>query len=363
MSKQLVLLGSGLGHVHLLAHLARQPSQSAIDGVKITLITRLPCHIDPRRTPGFVAGHVALDACTIDLEPLVQKTKAQWLELQAVQIDANARALLLSDDQEIRYDWLSIDLEPVQNRELGELSLPGAQANGLHLHPTDVFCKLWPRVPELAASKALRVAVVGNNPGGGQELAAIELSLAICQALPGSAVTLITGGAPLASASTASLRRVLAQTLRAKNVTVLLDAAVAIQPGQVILSSGATLACDVPVIATCAHPPGFAASSGLALDARGFIALDSGLHSTSHPNVLVMPQGDDAHRLAQQLARAIAAAAGLPVASVSRRTQGLQMISCSDGHAIASWGGYSAHGRWVSWLKQGLDRTALIASD
>jgi NADH dehydrogenase FAD-containing subunit len=360
MSKQLVLLGGGPGHVRLLAHLAKQPPQSAMEGVKITLISRQPHHVDARCIPGFVAGRVRLDACTIDLEPLVQKTKAQWLELQAVQLDANARALLLSDGQEVRYDWLSIDLEPVQNRELGELSLPGAQANGLHVHPTDVFCKLWPRVPELAATKALRVAIVCDNAVGGQELAAIELSLAIQQALPGSAVTLITGGAPLASASTASLRRVLTSTLRVKNVTVLPDAAVAVQPGQVILSSGATLACDVPVIATRAHPPAIAASSGLALDERGFIALDDRLHATSHRNVLVMPEGEDAHSLAQQLAQSVAAAAGLPVVSVSRRAKSLQMISCGDGQAIASWGGYCARGRWVSWLKQWLDHSRLI---
>ncbi len=360
MSKQLVLLGSGPGHVRLLAHLAQQPPQSALSGVKITLITRQPHHIDLRRLPSFVAGLAPLHACTDALEPLVQKTKAQWLELSAAELDANARALLLSDGQEVRYDWLSIDLEPLQNRDAGELKLPGTKANGLHVYPTDAFSKLWPRVSEMAAAKALRVTIVCDNAGAVQdvaaELAAVELTLAIHQALPGSAITLITGGALLVSGSTASLRRVLARTLRAKNITVLVDAAVAIQPGQVILSSGATLACDVPVIATHAHPPGFAANSGLALDARGFIALDSQLHSTSHPNVSAMPEGADAHGLAGQLAQAVAAAAGLPAVSVSRRAEGLQMISCSDGRAIASWGGHSAHGRWVWWLKQWLER-------
>ena len=34
----------------------------------------------------------------------------------------------------------------------------------------------------------------------------------------------------------------------------------------------------------------------------------------------------------------------------------LKLLSCGDGHAIASWDGYGAKGRWVGWLKSSMDR-------
>lgn len=380
MTKHLVLLGSGPAHLRLLARLAKQLPPGALTGIKITLVSRNQRPIDEALSREFIAGHTKLDTCLIDLEPLVQKTKAQWLEVQAVALDAKAQVLLLADGQEIRYDWLSINLEPTQDRQQTELQLPGAGANGLFVRPASVFCKLWPNVLELAASKALRVAVVCDNPPASaslpavnitaQEIAAIELAMSVHQALPHCAVTLITGGAPLANASSPSLRQLLAKTLKAKKITVLTDAAIGIQPGEIALASGASLACDVPVLATHAHPPAMAAASALALDTNGFVAVDAALRSTSHPNVLAVPDADprgDPHVEPQcdVLARALTGMTGLPFATPSDRRSklfsGLQFVSSQDGQAIASWGGYCARGRLAAWLKRGIDQSRVAS--
>jgi NADH dehydrogenase FAD-containing subunit len=37
----------------------------------------------------------------------------------------------------------------------------------------------------------------------------------------------------------------------------------------------------------------------------------------------------------------------------------LNLISCGDHFAIASWGQHSAQGRWVWWLKDWIDRRFL----
>jgi NADH dehydrogenase FAD-containing subunit len=363
MTQQLVLLGSGPAHLRLLARLAKQLPPGATTGIKITLISRNQRPIDSALSREFVAGRTKLDDCLIDLEPLVQKTKAQWLEVQAVALDARAQALLLADGQEIRYDWLSINQEPVQERERTELQLPGACANGLFVRPASVFCKLWPNVLELAATKALRVAVVCDNASTPQqEIVGIELAMAIHQALPHCAMTLITGGAPLASASSTSMRHLLAKTLQAKKITVLADAAMAIKPGEIILASGASLACDVPVLATHTHPPAMAAASALGLDANGFVAVDSALRSLSHSNVFEVPDSD-LH--GDVLAQTLAHATGLPFSSPSdrgtRRGDGVRLISCSDGRAIASWGSHSASGRLIEWLKQRVDQSRMAS--
>jgi NADH dehydrogenase FAD-containing subunit len=363
MMRQLVLLGSGPAHLRLLARLAKQLPPGATTGIKITLISRNQRPIDAALSREFVAGRVKLDACLIDLEPLVQATKVQWLEVQAVALDATAQALLLADGQEIRYDWLSINQEPVQNRERTEQQLPGASANGLFVHPSSVFCKLWPSVLALAASKAQRVAVICDNAHTPEfEIAGIEMALAIRQALPHCAVSLITGGALLASASNGSLRQVLVKTLKTKRITVLADAALAIQPGQIALASGASLACDVPVLATSAHAPPFALASGLALDANGFVAVDCAQRSTSHPNVLAVP---DVDLHGDELARALTGMTGLPFTNPSDRRSklmgGLQFVSSQDGQAITNWGGYSARGRLAAWLKHRIDRSRMAS--
>ena len=368
MTKQLVLLGSGPAHLRLMAYLAKTPGNPPFDDVKVTLVSRQLRTFDARRVPEFIAGHCRQDACATDLEMLVQKSRTQWLELQATALDAAASALLLADGREIRYDWLSIDLEPLQHRALVDLALPGAQANGLFVRPSETFCNLWPRVPELAATRPLRVAVIGDisaelpphHAAGSltQALVAIELSLAISRALPGCAVTLVTGGSPLASGGSPSLRARLAALLRAKNITVLTHSAVSVAPGEVTLASGARLACDVPVIATRPNPPAIAAGSGLALDGSGFIAVQASLRSASHPNVLTAP---DIPLTSDALVQALrAAVAGLPFSCAAPDADQLQFIACGDGRAIANWRGFSAHGRWVHWLKSLVQRASAV---
>ena len=367
MTQQLVLLGSGPAHLRLLARLAKQLPPGATTGIKITLISRNQRPIDAALSREFIAGRTKLDECLIDLEPLVQKTHAQWLEAQAVALDANAQVLQLTDGQEIRYDWLSINLEPTQDRQRTELQLPGASANGLFVRPASAFCKLWPNVLELATTKALRVAVVCDNASTPQQqITAIELALATHQALPHCAMTLITGGATLAATSSTSLRQLLIKTLMNKRITVLADSATTIKPGEIALASGARLACDVPVLATQTHPLAMAAASGLTLDGNGLVAVDAALRSISHPNVLAVGDVDPCVDVqGDVLAQTLTSLTGLPFAT---RTDGrskllsrLQFVSTHDGQAIASWGGYSTHGRLAAWLKRNLDRSRMAS--
>ena len=65
------------------------------------------------------------------------------------------------------------------------------------------------------------------------------------------------------------------------------------------------------------------------------------------------------------LAQTLTSLTGLPFAT---RTDGrskllsrLQFVSTHDGQAIASWGGYSTHGRLAAWLKRNLDRSRMAS--
>jgi NADH dehydrogenase FAD-containing subunit len=135
---------------------------------------------------------------------------------------------------------------------------------------------------------------------------------------------------------------------------VLTDTATGIDRGQVLLGCGASLACDVPVIATGMQAPAWVTRSGLALDEHGFVAVDACQRSTSHAHVFAARE-DTAMtgRLATHLA---AVAVGTEPRGSGKTSRGLKLLSYGDGHAIASWGQHTAQGRWVGWLKHRIDR-------
>lgn len=358
--RHLVLLGAGPAHLQVLSTFARQ----AVPGLQVTLVAPSPRQLHATMMAGFVAGHHALNDCAIALEPLLKNTDIHWRARQATGLDANARTLTLDDGSTRTFDCLSINLEAVQNRHQIEQAMPGAREYGLFTRPVEVFGALWPRVTELAQARPLRVAVIGG------EAASIELAMAIRYRLPACAVTLITGGQPLAAHDAPPLQQRLMKTLKRRNITVLADLAVGIQQEEVMLASGARLACDLPVIATAAQAPDWLRGSGLALDEHGCIAVDACQRSSSHPHVFAI--GEVSSRLDQPLARDSAYAAGAAsllagnlaavVAGLAPQPftplkNSLNFLSCGDRQdGIASWGNFSAQGRWVGWLKDWVDR-------
>ena len=115
--------------------------------------------------------------------------------------------------------------------------------------------------------------------------------------------------------------------------------------------------------------PRWLAGSGLALDSEGYVRTGPTLQSVSHPEVFAV--GDVATRDDAPHARSgvYAVRAGPPLALNLRRCAGgaalqpyrpqrraLTLIACGEGSAIASWGAWSAQGRWVGGWKDRIDR-------
>ena len=329
--------------MHILTTLPR----GGLAGVEITLVAPYPRQLYSGMVPGFVAGHYTLDDCVIPLEPVLRKSGIRWLRHSAVAIDADARNITLEDGSVHGFDWLSVNTGPVQNRDQIEQAMPGARKYGLFVRPIESFGTLWPQVVELAQSRALRLAVLGGGAAG------IELAMAIRKRLPNTSITLLTGGTKMAANYPPADRQQVTRALKRRNITVLVDRAVGITATEVMLASGARLACDVPLIVTGAQAPAWLESSGLALDASGFIAADAFQRSTSHPHVFAA--GDVSSRVA--LAKNLAAVVtGAPLTQHQPPKNTLNLLSCGDQRAIASWGSFAAEGRWVWWLKDWIDR-------
>ena len=361
-ARQLVLLGAGHAHVHVLSHMAQSPWA----GAQVTLIAPYDRQLYSGMVPGFVAGHYTLEDCVIPLEPLVRRSGIRWLQRSVRGLDAVAQTVTLDDGSVLRYDWLSINTGPVQDRAQIEQRMPGAREHGLFIRPIEAFGALWPQVVEWAQTKPLRIAVVGAGAAG------IELAMAVRHRLPNTSITLLCGDTPLGAGYVDRVQARLRVALLKRKITLLQDSASGVRAGEVMLASGATLACDVPLIATGAQAPAWLLASGLVLDLQGFVAVDACQRSTSHPQVFAA--GDVSTRMDRAMARSgvyavragpalamnlAATLAGQALTEHQPPEKTLNLISCGDRFAIASWGTHSAQGRWVWWLKDWIDRRFL----
>jgi NADH dehydrogenase FAD-containing subunit len=288
----------------------------------------------------------------------------QWLQHSAVGLDTNSRIITLDDGSTLHFDVLSINTGAVQDRQKIEQIVPGAREHALFVQPMETFGALWPQVVKLAHGQPLRAAVIGGGVAG------IELACAISHRLGGSSVTLLAGDVPVGSNYPRCVQRRIIQVLRQRRITVIQERAVCLNATEVGLGNGTRLACDVPIVTIAAQSPDWLQGSGLMLDAQGFVAVDAFLRSTSHPNVFAA--GDISTRMDRDLTHSAAYAvrAGVPLANNLRavlagvapspyvpQTQTLNLLTCGEKYAIASWRDWSAEGHWVWWLKDRMDRS------
>ena len=359
------MLGAGHAHVHVLQGLAKNRPRD----LRITVVAPYPSQLYSGMVPGFVAGHYTLAQCVIPLAGLLAGCGAQHIEDSAVAIDTEAKTVTLASGELVAWDWLSLNTGPVMDRGAIDAAMPGAREHALFVRPIETFGALWPRVADLAKSRPIELAVIGAGAAG------LELAMAAAHALRGAAypagsrVTLVTGGPPPASSYAPALQRRVLLALQRQHITVVRDACTGIVAGELLLASGARLACDAPVLAVGAQAPGWMAGSGLALDEAGFVAVNSYQQSTGHATVFAV--GDVASRVDVKhprsgvyavragpplLANLQAAVRGEPLKAYQPPARTLNLIACGERYAIAAWGGLHVEGRWVWRLKDRIDR-------
>ena len=361
--QDLVLIGGGHAHVHVLKQFGERPLQ----GARVTLVGRDVETPYSGMIPGFVAGHYSFEECHIDLARLCARSGARLVQAEATGIDRAGRRVLLKDQPALGYDLLSIDVGSAPN--VGAIA--GAGQWAIPVKPIAELGRRWLEFTQRMTSwlGPLNVMVIGGGAGG------VELALAIDHRLRGLAkaaslqVTLATKDEILAGQAEAARQRLRAIFQR-RGIRLLEHAAAQrIERGSVQLADGQWHQADAVFVVTEASAAPWFADIGLPLDEKGFLAVDDTLASMGDDRIFAA--GDCATVLAHRRPKAgvFAVRQGPPLADNLRRVLGgeaarpfvpqsryLSILGTGDGRAVATRGAWAIEGRWVWWWKDHIDR-------
>ncbi len=360
-AQDLVLVGGGHAHVHVLKRFGMRP----VPGVRVTLVAADVETPYSGMLPGWVAGQYSFEACHIDLGRLARFAGARLIRDEAVGLDRVARQVQTRGHPPIRYDFLSLDIGSTPRAD----DVPGAAEHTIAVKPIARFAARWEAL--LARARGLprlRLAVVGGGAGG------VELALAARHRLGGlredmPEITLVSRDALLPSHNR-RVRRLIEGILAARGIALLPHREIVrAEQGSLIDAAGAHIAFDEALWVTEAGAAPWLAETGLPLTAEGFVAIDETLRSPgdqrvfaagdvatmlAHPRekagVYAVRQGP---RLAANLRRALA---GKELRRAVPQRRGLALIGTGDAHAVASRGPFAAYGAFWWRLKDWIDR-------
>src|SRR6185312_3035944 len=164
IAQDLVLLGGGHAHVHVLKSFGMRP----VPGVRVTLLARDVETPYSGMLPGYVAGHYTFEECHIDLGRLARFAGARLIRDEAIGLDRPGCAVRCTAHPPIRYDLLSIDIGSTPRMD----DVPGAAEYAIVVKPIDRFAERWEALlGRVGESPQLRLAVVGGGAAG------VELAL------------------------------------------------------------------------------------------------------------------------------------------------------------------------------------------
>jgi NADH dehydrogenase FAD-containing subunit len=351
----LLLVGGGHAHLGVLADWVERGTP---DGRHILLSPGRYARYSGM-IPGTLAGHYAEEEGRIDLAALAERTGITLIDDRCTGLGDDGRSVLTEKSGAIGFDWCSIDTGGVgqARRVLGE------DHRLIDVRPIASFLA---RIEEPLARKAdgtVRLAVVGGGAGG------VEIAFALRQRLGANGeVTLVAGKDGLLAGLSSRACRLVRRELPAQGIALIEDDA-RFAGGRLVAGERSIEPLDIVVAALPAGAPDWPRQSGLAVDDRGFIAVDRHQRSLSHPAIFAV--GDVAARqdrsvphsgvhavhtgpvLAHNLRVSMRGKGGLR--SYTPRPASLYLISTGAGAGVATYGPFAAQGAWADRLKRWID--------
>jgi selenide,water dikinase len=364
----IVLLGGGHAHVHVLKAFAMKPEP----GVRLTLVTRDLETPYSGMLPGVIAGLYTEAEAHIDLLRLTAVTGTRLIHAEAIGVDRAQKRVLLAGRPPIAYDLLSIDVGIAP----ALAHIDGAAEHGIAVKPIGSFLGKFAalRARCRMADGPRRIVVIGGGAGG------VELVLSVRTHLLGDArregrdpsafsFVLVTDGEILTTHDP-KVRDSFRRALAARGIALHERCqACAVTPTAITLDGGDVVDADAVLGTTGAAAPSWFRKSGLALDPDGFLAVGPTLQVLNDPDVFGAGDCVTLTETPREKAGVYAVRAGPPLArNLRRRARGkaprpwwpqwrhLALISTGERYAVASRGSFKTEGAWVWRWKDWIDR-------
>ncbi len=365
--KHIVLVGGGHAQVQLLRRLGMRPEP----GIKVTLICKDTHTPYSGMLPGYIAGHYGYDDIHIDLARLCAWAGVSFIRAAVTALDPDQRLVYMDGRPPLGFDVVSINTGSTPDLA----SVEGARDHALPVKPIASLLDHWhglrSQLEATGERSTKRLVCVGAGVGGCELLLAVQHCLSQGLGLSGISYHLVGRAPQVLPYNPKATQSAMQRQLEAKGVATHLGQGVTrVEPRRLLLDDGSSLAFDALLWVTGAVPAPWFAGSGLATDARGFLATDDQLRSLSHPHVFAA--GDCASQtnhprekagvfavrqgpvLAENLLRAVK---GLPLRSHRPQRRFLSLIATGERYALASKGALFAQGGWVWRWKDHIDRS------
>lgn len=364
----IVLVGGGHAHVHVLAAFAMRP----LPGLRLTLITRDLATPYSGMLPGVIAGLYSTEQAHIDLVRLAAATGTRLIHAEAIGLDRIAKRVLLAGRPPIAYDIVSIDVGIVP----ALAPIAGAAEHAIAVKPIGSFISKFNALLDRCRrpNGPRRVAVIGGGAGGVELLLSVRTRL-LREAHEAGVDTdafffaLVTNGEILATHNR-RVRGAFRRVFAARGIALYENqCARAVTADAIELENGRTVTADAVLVTTDASSPLWFRETGLDLDSKGFLSVGPTLQVTNDPDAFAA--GDCATLLTtpREKAGVFAVRAGPPLAeNLRRRARGenlkpwrpqrrhLALISTGERYAVASRGAFKAEGAWLWTVKDWIDR-------
>lgn len=371
ITQELVLIGGG--HTHAIA--LRMMGMKALPGVRVTLISEASESAYSGMLPGRVAGIYRDPECFVNLATLADFAEAQFYVDRVTGLDLTNRKILCDRHPPVAFDVLSIDIGSTPTL------LPEIKPNApiLPAKPVRPFLDRWDallhcisRQPELP----IRLAIVGGGAGGVELAFTMQHQIHTILQTAGQPLTnlqlhIIHRGGQLVPQFNSWAQHHIQALLHQRQVQVHLHETVnSVQGTLLTCASGLTLNCDAIVWVTQAAAPDWLAKAGLAVDDRGFVQVNDGLQSISHPFVFAV--GDVATMVNHPRPKAgvFAVRQGPPLVQNLRRflqnrplkpfhpqKHYLSLLNTADGQAIGIRGRFGWRSALLWHWKDHIDRS------
>jgi selenide,water dikinase len=363
----LLLAGCGHSHLFVLEALAK----GEFPPVRVTLVSPAEEYFYSGMESGVTAGQYQAEQARFRPPLLADAAGAEWICAAVARVDADENRALLDNGLEIEYDLLSLN---VGARLQGD-DLPGVSTHACPVKPVRDAVGLgetaMAAVRRSSEAGPARIVIVGGGAAGVETALCLSARLRRYFEPERYEIVVVHGGEMVLAEHPEPVRRRLSGLLRDRRINVCLGVrAHEVDDARVLVERGAEIPYDVLVWATGPRAPALFRESGLAVDEKGYLRVQTTLQAERFPAIFAagdcvslsgFPEtpkaGVYAVRegpvLTRNLARALR---GQSLETYEPQENWLSLLNTGDGHALMSYRGYAAKGRALWWLKDAIDR-------